>query len=115
MRSTFGHGQRPNLLAMLITRRSPNGWRPKRPKGRRMSLTDEQQAIKDEFLRVRKTWSPVWEQILELDPEFLEAYLEFSAVPWRDGGALDPKVKEFIYIAVDAAATHLYEPGIRQH
>ncbi|MFC6083761.1 carboxymuconolactone decarboxylase family protein [Sphaerisporangium aureirubrum] len=26
-----------------------------------------------------------------------------------------PKVKEFVYIAMDAAATHLYTPGVRQH
>jgi alkylhydroperoxidase/carboxymuconolactone decarboxylase family protein YurZ len=24
-------------------------------------------------------------------------------------------VKEFIYIAIDASTTHLYEPGLRQH
>ena len=35
-------------------------------------------------------------------------------MPWRTG-PLEPKVKEFVYIAVDAAATHLYVPGIRQH
>ena len=26
---------------------------------------------------------------------------------------LEPKVKEFIYIAIDAATTHLYLPGLR--
>ena len=35
-------------------------------------------------------------------------------MPWRKG-PLEPKVKELVYIAVDAAATHLYVPGIRQH
>ena len=35
-------------------------------------------------------------------------------MPWRHG-PLPPKVKEFIYIAIDAATTHLYEPGLRQH
>jgi alkylhydroperoxidase/carboxymuconolactone decarboxylase family protein YurZ len=35
-------------------------------------------------------------------------------VPWRKNH-LDDKVKEFIYIAVDAAATHMYLPGVRQH
>ena len=79
-----------------------------------MTLTDEQQQIKDEFIAVRSTWSDTWERILELDPAFLRAYLNWSAVPWRKNH-LEPKVKEFIYIAVDAAATHLYEPGIRQH
>ena len=79
-----------------------------------MTLTQRQQDVKDEFIRVRGTWSEAWESILRLDPVFLAAYLEFSAVPWRKDH-LEPKVKEFIYIAVDAAATHLYEPGIRQH
>ena len=30
-------------------------------------------------------------------------------------GPLEPKIKEFICITVDAAATHLYVPGIREH
>jgi alkylhydroperoxidase/carboxymuconolactone decarboxylase family protein YurZ len=79
-----------------------------------MALTARQQQIKDEFIAVRGTWSPAWERILELDAEFLHAYLEWSAVPLRKG-RLEPKVREFIFIAADAAATHLYEPGVRQH
>jgi alkylhydroperoxidase/carboxymuconolactone decarboxylase family protein YurZ len=79
-----------------------------------MELTARQQEIKDEFIRVRGTWSDTWEGVLRLDPEFLRAYLNFSAVPWRSG-VLDPKVKEFIYIAIDANATHMYLPGVRQH
>ncbi|MBM2614872.1 carboxymuconolactone decarboxylase family protein [Actinoplanes sp. LDG1-06] len=77
-------------------------------------LSARQQEIKDEFIRVRGTWSDTWEGVLRLDPEFLKAYLDFSAVPWRSG-VLDPKVKEFIYIAIDANATHMYLPGVRQH
>ena len=79
-----------------------------------MSLSEEQQQIKDEFIRVRGTWGEHWESMLQLDPAFLRAYLDFSAVPWRKNH-LDDKTKEFMYIAVDAAATHLYVPGIRQH
>lgn len=79
-----------------------------------MTLSTEQQRVKDEFIKVRGTWGPAWAAVLELDPGFLDAYLEFSAVPWRKNHLPD-KVKEFIYLAVDAAATHLYEPGIRQH
>jgi alkylhydroperoxidase/carboxymuconolactone decarboxylase family protein YurZ len=70
--------------------------------------------IKAEFIRVRGTWSDTWEAVLQLDPEFLAAYLNFSAVPWRHG-VLDPRVKELIYIAIDANATHMYLPGVRQH
>ncbi len=78
------------------------------------SLTTHQEELKAEFVRVRGTWSDAWESILRHDPDFLAAYLNFSAVPWRKNH-LDDKVKEFIYIAADSAATHLYSPGTRQH
>lgn len=77
-------------------------------------FTPRQQEIKDAFVEQRGTWSPLWESILRLDPEFLLSYLDFSMVPWRKNH-LDAKTKELMYIAVDAAATHLYQPGIRQH
>ena len=79
-----------------------------------MALTARQEEIKAEFIRVRGAWSETWEGVLRLDPEFLLAYLNLSAVPWRHG-VLEPKVKEFIYIAIDANATHMYLPGVRQH
>jgi alkylhydroperoxidase/carboxymuconolactone decarboxylase family protein YurZ len=77
-------------------------------------FTPRQQEIKDAFVEQRGTWSPLWESILRLDPEFLLSYLDFSMVPWKKNH-LDAKTKELMYIAVDAAATHLYKPGIRQH
>jgi AhpD family alkylhydroperoxidase len=79
-----------------------------------MRLTSEQQEIKDEFVKVHGTWGRDWETTLQLAPDFMRAYLNFSAVPWRKNH-LDDKTKEFMYIAVDAAATHLYAPGIRAH
>ena len=51
---------------------------------------------------------------MALDTAFFTAYLELSGVPWRSGTLL-PKEKELVYIAIDAATTHLYEPGLRQH
>lgn len=77
-------------------------------------LTPRQEEIKARFIEVRKTWGEPWDAVLRLDPDFLLAYLDFSAVPWRHG-TLEPKVKEFIYIAIDANATHMYLPGVRQH
>ena len=35
-------------------------------------------------------------------------------MPWRSG-TLSPKVKEFVYIAFDTAATHLYVKGLKLH
>lgn len=77
-------------------------------------LTAEQQRIKDEFIRMRGEWADHWETALRIDPDFVRAYQELSAVPWRKN-RLDAKTKTLIYLAVDAAATHLYVPGIRQH
>ncbi|WP_024475832.1 carboxymuconolactone decarboxylase family protein [Arthrobacter sp. CAL618] len=79
-----------------------------------MELTTRQQEIKREFIDVRGTWSESWEAILVLSPEFLAGYLTMSSVPWKKN-KLEDKVKEFIYIAVDSAATHMYLPGVRQH
>ena len=77
-------------------------------------LTNRQEALKREFVQNRGYWSPLWDDLLRLDPDFFAAYVEFSSVPWKNG-TLEPKVKEFVYIAIDAATTHLYEPGIRIH
>lgn len=77
-------------------------------------LGDYQQRLKDEFVSTRGYWHSFWDEILELDPEMFAAYTEFSSVPWRSG-TLEPKVKEFVYIAFDTAATHLYVKGLKLH
>ena len=77
-------------------------------------FTGERAALKAEFVAKRGYWSAFWDGLLALDPNFFRAYLNFSAVPW-ESGVLDPKIKEFIYIAIDASTTHLYEPGLRTH
>lgn len=59
-------------------------------------------------------WNPLWDQLRELDPEFMEAYLAFRSVPQRNG-PLPQKYKELILIAINAATTHLYGPGVRRH
>lgn len=59
-------------------------------------------------------WNPLWDTMREWDPEFMEAYLTFRSVPHRKG-PLPPKMKELILIAINAATTHLYAPGVRRH
>jgi len=73
-----------------------------------------QEELKADFTKKRGYWHEFWSEFLELDPDFFEAYLEYSSVPWTKG-TLEPKVKEFIYTAFDAAATHLYKPGLKLH
>ncbi|NQV59865.1 MAG: carboxymuconolactone decarboxylase family protein [Alphaproteobacteria bacterium] len=77
-------------------------------------LSQRQQAIKDDFIKNRGYWSEVWDQLLQLSPDYFEAYTELSSVPWKHG-VLEPKVKEFMYIAADASTTHLYNAGTRIH
>jgi alkylhydroperoxidase/carboxymuconolactone decarboxylase family protein YurZ len=79
-----------------------------------MSADDRRRELREAFIEARGFWAPLWEGLLDLDPDFFEGYLAFSSVPWRNG-PLEPKVKELILLAMDAAATHLFEPGIRQH
>lgn len=62
----------------------------------------------------RGDWNPLWDQLRELDPEFMEAYLAFRSVPHRKG-PLPQKFKELVLVAINAATTHLYAPGVRRH
>jgi alkylhydroperoxidase/carboxymuconolactone decarboxylase family protein YurZ len=78
------------------------------------TLTVEQRELREAFVDKRGYWNPFWEGLLALDPSFFRAYLQFSGVPWEHG-VLEPKIKELIYVAIDASTTHLYEPGLRQH
>ena len=77
-------------------------------------LDERQEKIKAEFTENRGYWHSFWDGLLEIDPDLFEAYTEFSSVPWRTG-VLEPKVKELIYTAFDASATHLYVPGLKLH
>ena len=77
-------------------------------------LTACQEEIKAEFTAKRGYWNAFWDGLLHLDPEFFAAYTAMSTHPWEHG-PLEPKVKELIYTAFDVSATHMFEPGLRQH
>lgn len=79
-----------------------------------MTLTSEQRKLRERFVDTFGYWHEMWGFLLEADAEFFESYLNFGGVPWKRR-CLEPKIKEFIHIAVDGAATHLFEPGLRQH
>ena len=59
-------------------------------------------------------WNPFWDMLEEMDRDYLEAFLAFRSVPIKQG-PLPQKTKEFIFIAVNAATTHLWAPGVRRH
>lgn len=77
-------------------------------------LTERQEEIKAEFTAKRGYWNSFWDGFLRLDAEFFATYTAMSSHPWENG-TLEPKIKELIYCAFDASATHMFEVGLRQH
>lgn len=67
-----------------------------------------------EAQRQTQDWNPMWDLLEEMDPDYLEAFLAFRAVPQKRG-PLPQKTKELIFIAINAATTHLWAPGVRRH
>ena len=66
--------------------------------------------------RMRSTgnWNPDWDAFATLDAQWTEKFMAMGVAPmvW---GVLDAKTVEFLAIAVDAACTHMYGPGVRRH
>lgn len=77
-------------------------------------LTERQKQLKAEFIEQMGYWHDFRDVLLQMDESFFEAYSNFLTAPWKTG-ILEPKVIEFIYIAIDASTTHLFEKGIQVH
>ena len=65
-------------------------------------------------LRATGHWNAAWDAFAELDPAWTEKFLAMGITPMVSG-VLEPKVIEFLAIAIDASCTHLYAPGVRRH
>ncbi|MEU1518345.1 carboxymuconolactone decarboxylase family protein [Streptomyces sp. NPDC005811] len=76
--------------------------------------TQDTLRLREAVVELHGAWDEQWQAVLELAPHLLAAYVRLAGVPQRKGH-LDPKTRELIYLAVDAAATHMYAPGVRRH
>src|ERR1700759_539055 len=65
-------------------------------------------------LRRAGSWNADWDGFTELDPAWTEKFMAMAMHPMSKG-LIEPKVWEFIAIAVDASCTHMYAPGTRRH
>ena len=65
-------------------------------------------------MKANGTWNANWDVIEALDAEWMERFVAMGATMYQRP-VLDPKVREFIAIAVDASCTHMYAPGVRRH
>jgi alkylhydroperoxidase/carboxymuconolactone decarboxylase family protein YurZ len=77
-------------------------------------LDAKRQQLKDEYTAAKGFWPEMHNALLQLDPDFLRAYMQYGFATTAKA-ALDAKTRELIYIAVDAATTHLYNAGTRNH
>lgn len=63
-------------------------------------------------MRQSGAWNPLWDPFAQLDAAWTEQFMALAVVPHE---VLDPKTIEFLSIAVNAACTHMYAPGVRRH
>lgn len=67
-----------------------------------------------DHLRSIGEWNPAWDPFFEVDPVWTEKFMSMGTHP-QLSNVIEPKVWEFIAIAVDASCTHMYAPGTRRH
>jgi alkylhydroperoxidase/carboxymuconolactone decarboxylase family protein YurZ len=89
-------------------------WQHPRGPQAEAALTPEQRRIREGFTQRRGYWADDWQLILELAPEVMQAYTDFSAYAWEHG-TLDRKTREFMYIATTSVVTHIHPIGIETH
>jgi len=74
----------------------------------------DQQRVKEKFIKRRGWWNEIWDPVLALDHEFLEKHTNVSGMH-NERWSLDPKLKQFIYVAIDMSTTQLYTMGAQVH
>lgn len=79
-----------------------------------MTESTQQDEMRTKFVEATGASSQHWETLTQIDPAFVSSCIRLYEVPWKKGH-LSPKFKELCYVAVSAAATHLYTPGVRAH
>lgn len=79
-----------------------------------MRSDEDRAAFKRRYIETRGYWAAFNDGLLEHSPEWLEAYLGYSSCPALTG-PLSPRMRELIYVAVDASTTHLFQAGLEVH
>jgi alkylhydroperoxidase/carboxymuconolactone decarboxylase family protein YurZ len=77
-------------------------------------LSLRQQGLKQHWVDGSgRDWLPVFDVALQGDPDFFEAWCDLMNIPVAHH-AIEPKVRELIYLALDGGITHMH-PGTRAH
>ncbi len=85
------------------------------------ALDARQQQLWDKYVGDDPFWDGMEQQVpgfldalLRQSPEAFEAFFLYCAVPWKTA-ALRAYIKDLISLAVDAAPSHRFMPGLRLH
>jgi len=70
--------------------------------------------LKQALIDSGENWSPAWDRVHDLTPEYLAAYIKLRQVPINKQ-KLPRKIQELLLLAMDAQCTHLYAPGVAAH
>ena len=75
-----------------------------------------QEQAKQHFIEARGAWkwSGMWDTILELDPQIVDAYADYSSVAEKRQ-ILDLKMRKLICIAIDSVTGCLNAGGLKNH
>lgn len=74
----------------------------------------EKENLKETVERQRGYWHAFHQGLLDYSPAYLQAYLDFHEPPFVNN-RLGDVLCEYIYIAVDAAVSHLFTSGVEMH
>ena len=82
--------------------------------GRAPAASPRAAQLKAEFMAAAGYWDEGFDAIATLAPDFFAAWVRMAVAPLASS-VLEPKVKALICLALDAATTLLYQPGMRLH
>jgi len=74
----------------------------------------DRDALKERVLTERGFWHPFHDVLLQHNPQYLSAYVDFVGAPEKNG-ALSAKDRDLVYIALNASVAHMYVQGMRRH
>lgn len=75
-----------------------------------------QEEVKQKFINARGAWkwSAMWDTILELDPDIISAYADYSSVAEKRE-VLELKMRKLICVAIDSVTGCLNANGLKNH
>ncbi|MBB6427883.1 carboxymuconolactone decarboxylase family protein [Sphingopyxis sp. JAI128] len=79
-----------------------------------ITLSPDEERFKEAYIRSRGYWVEFNDGLLRHNPRWLRAHLAYADTI-QEEGPLGERIRELIFVAVDASTTHLYTRGLEIH